>query len=106
MPSEVRDKLANDLECFGESYGEVKLQDTDKYVKQGVDKILSVIGEEIEGMKKQPEKIPYSECSQGSGFVNSKPEETIITVEKTYLEIKYDEYNRALTDLRARLEGK
>ena len=59
----------------------------------------------IEGMRKQPEKLPYSDCSQGSGSVGIDPSETIIKIEQQYHTITHEEYNQAISDITEKLFG-
>ena len=79
MPSEVRVRVRSLLMDFSSGYPSEKM--TDIYLE----KILAVIGEEIEGMK---EIYPHEETCRCKECVG----------------VYYK--NKTLTDLRARLEGK
>ena len=50
------DALWDILVCFGENYGDVKLEDTDKYVEEGLNKIKSALSNKISGGKKYASK--------------------------------------------------
>jgi hypothetical protein len=116
MPNDVREKWARRLHTWyleataklhPESYNPKarksydELTDEQKSIDLYIaDSILSVIGEEIEGMRKQ---VRYEKTDRTMELKTGK----VIYEHKNILYDREEEiYNQALTDLRARLEGK
>jgi len=78
------------------------------YHKEEVDKtiteILSLV-KECAPEEMEVEKIIYSDVSNGSGSIGNQPGQTIIKVEQQFYEIKHTEWNAAIKQFLANIEG-